>query len=174
MTYLTKDELRRLFQVVHDRNRLHHLFFLVVLCHGLRVSEGINVSDTSIADRQLAMKRLKKSRATLQPIHQDDDAIFDCTPLLEMAVNNKGRLFNFSRQYADRLIKRYCAIAGIHPMKAHCHSLKHSMAILIWEATHSLGQIQSYLGHKEASSTMQYLVEIDQLKAQNAVAEISI
>ena len=91
-----------------------------------------------------------------------------------MAVDNPGRLFPFSRQRVDQFIRSYGAIAGIHPDKCHCHALKHSMAMLLWDATQNLGQIQSYLGHKAASSTLVYLAEADARKAQAAVAGITI
>ena len=174
MQYFESSELRRLFQVAYDRNRNHHLFLITVLWHGLRVSEGIGINGVHIADAQLSVKRLKKSKATVQPIHIDDDPLLDCSPLIQMAANNPGRLFNFSRQRADQFIKRYAALAGIHPDKAHMHSLKHSMAMLLWDKTHALGPIQSWLGHREAASTMQYLVEVDNRKAQAAAAGISL
>lgn len=174
MTYLTKDELRRLFTVAHENNRLHHLCLVVTLWHGLRVSEAIEVLGTDICDGQLSVARLKKSNATCQPIHRDADPIFDESPVLEIAMNNRGRLFPFSRQRADQFIRRYAALAGIHPSKAHMHSLKHSMAMLLWDLTHSLGQIQGYLGHKAPSSTMCYLFEADKRKAEMAVAEMAI
>lgn len=174
MEYLSKSELRRLFQAAFERNRVHHLAMVCGLWHGLRVSEIIAINGTDLQDGQLSVKRLKKSKATVQPIHVDADPLFDESPLLQMATENPGRLFPFSRQRADQFIRRYAALAGIHPKKAHMHSLKHSTAMLIWDATQNLGQIQSYLGHKEASSTMCYLVEVDARKAQAAVAGISI
>ena len=174
MEYLDKSELRRLFQVAYERNRHHHLFLVVTLWHGLRVSEGIQIRGTDVVDGQLSVSRLKKSKATCQPIHRDADPLFDESPLLELAVKTKGRVFPFSRQRADQFIKRYAELANLHPDKAHVHSLKHSMAMLLWDATHSLGQIQGYLGHKAASSTMCYLVEADKRKAEMAVSTISI
>jgi integrase len=188
MTYLTKEELRRLFTVAYEHNRTHHLCLVVALWHGLRISEVTGqfldhpkhpkhhpgLCGTDICDGQLSMFRLKRSKATCQPIHRDADPIFDESPVLALAANNRGRLFPFSRQRADQFIRRYAALAGIHPSKAHMHSLKHSMAMLLWDLTHSLGQIQGYLGHKTASSTMCYLVEADKRKAEMAVAEMAI
>jgi integrase/recombinase XerD len=174
MTYLTKEELRRLFRVAYENNRLHHLCLTVTLWHGLRVSETIKILGTDICDGQLSIARLKKSKETCQPIHRDTDPLFDESPLLELAVKTPGRLFQFSRQRADQFVRRYAAVAGIHPRKGHMHSLKHSMAMLLWDETHSLGQIQGYLGHKAASSTMCYLVEADQRKAERVVASIAI
>jgi integrase/recombinase XerD len=176
MQYFTKPELRRLFQVAYDRNRLHHLALVVSLWHGLRVSELVAITGSQIVDGQLSVKRLKRSNATVQPIHADADPLFDETPLLELARQRPGdaRLFPFSRRRADQFIRRYTALAGIHPDKGHMHSLKHSVAMLLWDATQNLGQIQSYLGHKSAGSTLCYLFEADARKAQAAVAGITI
>ena len=88
--------------------------------------------------------------------------------------SGNSKLFPFSRQRADQFIRRYAQLAGIHPSKAHMHALKHSMAMLLWDKTQSLGQIQGYLGHKAASSTMCYLVEVDNRKAEMAVLDITI
>ena len=174
MEYLDKSELRRLFQVAYQRNRLHHLALVVGLWHGLRVSEIIAIKGSDIADGQLRVKRLKRSKPTLHLIHRDGDPLFDESPILDMAKANE-RLFPFSRRRVDQFIKKYGEIAGIHPDKCHSHAVcKHSMAMLLWDHTHSLGQIQNYLGHKAASSTLCYLAEADSRKAAAAVAGISI
>src|SRR5215469_15959281 len=175
MEYLTKVELRRLFEVAYAHNRLHHLALVCGLWHGLRVSELVAIQGSDICDGLLSVKRLKRSRATVQPIHRDADPIFDASPILELARKTPGRLFPFSRQRVDQFIRRYGQLAGIHTDKLHSHAVcKHSVAMLIWDKTGSLGQIQNYLGHKAASSTMCYLAEVDALKAQAAVASISI
>jgi len=176
MHYLTKDELRRLFQVAYNHNRRYHLALVTALWHGMRVSELNNVRGTDVtADGCLIVRRLKGSRETLQPIRRDSDPLFDESPLLELARERRGlRLFEVSRQHFDRLIKAYGADAGIHESKCHMHVLKHSVAMLLWGVTGNLGQLQSYLGHKAASSTLCYLAEADARKAQQALAGISL
>jgi len=175
MQYLNKSELRRLFKVAYERNRTHHLALLVGLWHGLRVSEILKIKGTDIVDGQLSVKRLKRSKATVQPIHVDADPLFDESPLLELAARTPGRLFQFSRQRVDQFIRVYGAAAGIHPDKLHSHAVcKHSLAMLLWDSSHSLGMIQSYLGHRAASSSLCYLAEADARKAQDAVAGIAI
>lgn len=174
MEYFDKNELRRLFQVAYDKNRHHHLFLVVALWHGLRVSEAIQVQGTDICDGQLSVARLKRSYATCHPIHADTDPLFDETPIIELAAKTPGRLFLFSRQRADQFIKRYGKMAGLHPSKSHMHALKHSIAMLIWDETHSLGQIGGYVGHRAPGSTMCYLVEADRRKAYAAVAGITL
>lgn len=176
MHYLTKDELRRLFQVAYNRNRHHHLALVTALWHGMRVSELNNLRGTDVtADGCVIVRRLKGSHTTLQPIRRDADPIFDETPLVALAQERKGlRLFEVSRQHFDRLVKQYGAEAGIHADKCHMHVLKHSVAMLLWDVTGNLGQIQSYLGHKAASSTLAYLYEADARRAHAALAGISL
>lgn len=175
MEYLTPGELQRLFKVIYGRNRIHHLALVVGLWHGLRVSEILKIRGVDVVDGQLSVKRLKRSKATCQPIHVDANPLFDESPLVDLARDNPGRLFQFSRQRVDRFIKDYGRLAGIHPDKLHAHAVcKHSLAMLLWDKTQALGQIQSYLGHKAPSSTMCYLVEVDARKAQSVVQGMSI
>lgn len=175
MHYLGKDELRRLFQAAYNHNRRYHLALLVAFTHGMRVSELNNLRDTDITPEGcVIVRRLKGSNTTLQPIRRDSDPLFDETPLLELAKDRRGlRLFEISSRHFNRLIRQYGEEAGIHSAKLHMHALKHSTAMALWDATSSLGQIQSYLGHKAASSTLVYLYEADARKAQAAFAAIT-
>jgi integrase/recombinase XerD len=174
MEYLDKSELRRLFSVAYGQNRLHHLALVTGLWHGLRVSELISIRASDIFDGQLSVCRLKRSESTIQAIHADEDPLFDERSIIDLAGKTSGRLFPFSRQRVDQFIRRYGKLAGIHPSKCHAHALKHSLAMLLWSATGNLGQIQSYLGHKSAGSTLVYLREADSSKAIAAVAGIRI
>lgn len=175
MQYMNKSELRRLFQVAYNHDRNYHLALICALNHGMRVSELINLRGTDVtADGQVIVRRLKGSNTTMQPIRKDADVLFDESPILALAQERKTlRLFPVCRQTFDRLIKQYGLEAGIHPDKLHMHSLKHSVAMLLWDVTGSLGQLQSYLGHKAASSTLCYLYEGDARKAQQALAGVT-
>lgn len=174
MFYLTKDELRRLFQAAYNHDRRHHLALLTAMLHGMRVSELNNLRGSDITpDGCVVVRRLKGSRTTMQPIRRDSDPLFDESPIIALAQERKGlRLFEISRQHFDRLIKQYGTEAGIHPDKCHMHALKHSCAMTLWDATGSLGQLQSYLGHVSASSSLVYLAEADARKAQSALAAV--
>jgi integrase/recombinase XerD len=176
MHYLTKDELRRLFEVAYRRNRMYHLALVTALWHGMRVSELNNLRGSDVTpDGCVIVRRLKGSNTTCQPIRRDPDPLFDESPILELAKERRTlRLFEISRQHFDRLIKTYGTEAGIHPDKLHMHALKHSVAMLLWDVTGNLGQLQSYLGHKAASSTLAYLYEADARKAQTALAGIQL
>jgi site-specific recombinase XerD len=147
---------------------------LTGLAHGLRISELLAIRGTDISKGYLTVKRLKGSKKTCQPIVRSDDVLFDCSSILELAkTKGDGVLFNWSRQYMDVLFKKYGSMAGIHPNKCHSHAaMKHSLAMSLWSETHSVGDIQNYLGHRAASSTMCYLYEANAEKVQNAVANI--
>jgi integrase len=174
MFYLSKPQLRALFQAAYDRNRSHHLALLTAFVHGMRVSELNNLRGTDITPNgEIIVRRLKGSRTTIQLIRVDNDVLFDERPLIALAQEKKTlRLFEISRQHFDRLIKKYGALAGIHPDRCHMHAMKHSCAMTVWDATGSLGQLQSYLGHVSASSSLVYLAEADSRKAQAALQAV--
>jgi integrase len=175
MEYMTREELVRLFKVVRKQNQLHHLAMLVGLLHGLRVSETLAIRGRDICDGKLSVKRLKKSRPTLHAIRVDrNDILFDESPLLGLAAAHPNeRIFCWSRQYTDTIFKRYSALAGIHPSKAHYHVLKHSICVLLWQATHDLNAIQDHVGHRSSSSTLVYLRADAAEKAQSTISRMS-
>jgi len=174
MEYLSHDELVRLFKVARSHNPLHHVALLVGLLHGLRVSETLAIRGRDICDGRLSVKRLKKSRPTLHALRIDSDPLFDEFPLWELGkASPDTALFPWSRQYMDVLIKRYAALAGIHPAKRHYHVLKHSICVLLWQETHDLNAIQDYVGHRSSSSTLIYLRADAALKAQITVVGMS-
>jgi integrase/recombinase XerD len=73
----------------------------------------------------------------------------------------------------DVVIKRYAALAGIHPAKRHYHVLKHSICVLLWQETHDLNAIQDHVGHRSSSSTLIYLRADAAQKAQMTVVGMS-
>lgn len=174
MEYMTREELVRLFKIARKHNPLHHLSMLVGLLHGLRVSETLAIRGRDICDGKLSVKRLKKSRATLHRLRIQSDALFDESPLLELAQSKPDApLFCWSRQYMDVIVKRYASMADIHPAKRHYHVLKHSICVLLWQETHDLNAIQDHVGHRSSSSTLVYLRSDAAQKAQATIAGMS-
>src|SRR5579884_1022613 len=129
MIYLTKEELRRLFTVAYQRDRRIHLLLVVQFWSGLRIKEVLNIKGRDVCNGELHVRRLKKSRPTTHTLHIDSDPIFNSSPLIELAsANPDARLFPWTSQWINRLLKRYAAEADIHPAKAHTHSVgKHSI-----------------------------------------------
>jgi integrase/recombinase XerD len=175
VTYLTKDELRRLFGIAYRHDRRIHLLLVIQFWSGLRISETLNIRGRDVCDNQLHVKRLKKSRPTVHQLHVDSDPLFDASPIIELAASNRNtRLFDYSPQWINRLLKRYAALAGIHSAKCHTHVLKHSICMALWDSLKDLSAIQDYVGHKSASSTLVYMRHDATVKAQNCIAAMSI
>lgn len=127
--------------------------------HGLRVSEVISLTADSVRDGVLTIQRLKHSNRTIQPLFEHSNellnekkSVFDYT----LGMLGNQRLFPFTKQHADRLIKRYAKAAGIPRHKAHMHILKHSIAMQII-GTAGIENTRQWLGHKSISSTGEYL-----------------
>jgi integrase len=164
VTYWTVEETQRLLKVAHDANRDHHLIILLAVTFGLRISEILAIEGLDVQDGQLYVQRLKRSRRILQPIFTSPNSLIDCSPLIERAKQTPGRLFDYSRQYVDVCIKKHGATAGLHPRKRHMHAAKHTCAMLIWNQSRSLGELQNILGHVSAASSLIYLREVDMQK----------
>lgn len=175
MEYLTKDELRRLFKIAYDRDRLRHLFMVTVFWHASRVSETLEVLGSDIRNNKIVIRRKKGSHKTEQDIHKDKDPLFDESPIIQLAQETEGRLWHYSRFQMHKFIRLCGRKAGIPSDKLHIHALKHSSAMVLWEASNgSLGLIQRHCGHKSASSTLVYLYEADAQKASDVMNAVSI
>jgi integrase len=177
MYHLERQEIKRLFEVAYNKNRLHHLAFVTAFFHGARVSELLKIVGADIQDGQLSITRLKgagkkgkkRHKTTLQPIHADADPLFDESPLIAIAAANpKGRLFPFCRQRMDQVIKEYGEIAGLHRDKLHMHVLRHSLGVVVWRATHEVSAVKEILGHHVVTSSLVYM-QTDATAKANAV-----
>jgi site-specific recombinase XerD len=78
------------------------------------------------------------------------------------------RLFKISRQQVDLIVKKYCRDIGIRASLAHCHVLKHSLAMAMLAHNVPLPLLQKRLGHKSLASTGQYL-KVSDAEASAAV-----
>jgi site-specific recombinase XerD len=174
MIYLERDEVRRLLTVARKYSELHYAALLVSFLHGLRVSEALKIKGADICDGKLSVKRKKRSKTTLHELRLGGDPLFDESSVLALARENRGRLFDWSRQYFDVLIKKYAAEADIHPDKAHHHVLKHSIAMILWFETHNLNAIQDWLGHRTPSSSLIYMRADGAQEAQRTVQGMTI
>ena len=174
MQFLNGSELRKLFTVAYQSDRRIHLLLVVQFWSGLRITEVLNIKGRDVCDGQLFVRRLKRSNPTTHKVHVDADPIFDASPLLELARQNPdSRLFDFTSQWINRLLKRWATEAGIHLAKAHTHVFKHSICMALWQETKDLSAIQDYVGHKAPSSTLVYMRHDAAAKAQAAVAAMS-
>ena len=180
MQYLGKQDLGKLFRVMHAANPLHHLAALTQFFTGTRVSQLLDIRGEDVFEKDgkyvILIRAAKRGNVVIQSLHVDSDAAFDMTPLVEIAkIKGRSRIFgSLSRQYYNLCLKRYAELAGIHSAFAHSHVFRHSIAIEIYAATQRVGAITQFLGHKSSTAAMCYLAENDGKLGQEAVDNLQL
>jgi len=180
MQYLGKQDLAKLFRVMHTENKIHHLAALTQFYTGTRVSQLLDIRGEDIFEKDgkyvILIRAAKRGNIVIQSLHVDADEAFDMTPLIEMSkIKGRSRVFgSLSRQYYNLCLKKYAEIAGIHSAFAHSHVFRHSIAIEIYAATQRVGAIKQFLGHKSSTAALCYLAENDGKLGQEAVDNLQL
>ncbi|HIH12590.1 hypothetical protein A3I25_00335 [Candidatus Nomurabacteria bacterium RIFCSPLOWO2_02_FULL_42_17] len=159
--FLTKDEIKKLFDVVE--NEKHLLILEILYSAGLRVSEVINLRRCDFEfGRGIGWVRKGKGMK---------DRPFIIAKLLEPKLNkyienncNSFDSYLFTGYNGRRLhvrsiqeiVKRAAKKAGIEK-NIHPHSLRHSYATHLIENGYDINTIQPLLGHNSAETTMRYV-----------------
>lgn len=165
ITYFTPDELRSLFAAIS--NKRDRALFLVAYRHGLRASEvgKLRVVDVDWKRLRIKLTRLKGSFGGEHPLEADEVRILKSylrereqserlkdTPILFPSNRN----LPIGRRMLDKLIKQYGAKAKLPTEKLHFHTLKHSIATHLLEASDDIRFVQDWLGHSNIQNTVIY------------------
>lgn len=165
---LTPTELRALLTKAQEHSQMFYVMFLLTACHGLRVSEVINLKrrqfSTTGETTYLTVQRLKGSKKTTQKLLTSPDPLLnEATVVREWLAQLKGDLLfaegkdALTRWQADYAIEQYGKWASVPDIKCHMHSLKHTTGVIMRQAGCKLEEIQESLGHVSINSTAQYL-----------------
>lgn len=169
MNFLTTDELLAVLKTARACSMRDWLMILISYRYGLRASEITGLRTTDINNGCITVQRRKHSKQTTQQItgHRGEPLLNVERGLREymrarpadaseaVFPSAKGgflcpKSFNF-------IFKQHALAAGVHPLKAHPHILKHSIANHLLRAGVNLAFVQNRLGHASLSSTQQYL-----------------
>lgn len=161
ITYMTEEELERLFRVIDDPRDA--AIFRLMAGLGLRSCEPgrLQLADYRERTNRLYVRRAKGSNDGEYALGRQAGAAL--RKWIRRRGTRPGPLFlsrnrrAISRRMLDVLIKRYCALAGIDRSKAHCHCLKHTAGTLLAESGEDAIRIQDWLGHRNIQNTMKYL-----------------
>ena len=186
MTHLTPDELLSVLKAARARSARDWAMVLLAYRHGLRASEvcGLKLGDMDLKTGSVALRRLKGSLQTIQPLYRHKGQ-----PLLdEMAAlrawmrerQSDGSDYLFLSQKGGRLhrsqffrIFQACAeAAGLPSQKRHPHALKHSLASHLVAGNVNLALVRQCLGHKAIGSTMKYIGTSDAQASEAAQAAL--
>ncbi|MEG0208261.1 MULTISPECIES: tyrosine-type recombinase/integrase [Hafnia] len=139
---------------------------IMMYIHGLRVSELINMSISSIDldSSEIYIRRLKNGFSTTHPIQNDEKKWLQIwlksrnnqlgnkkSPLLFISKRNE----KISRQYIYSLVRKYGERAGL-PIRLHPHVLRHACGYALANQGLDTRLIQDYLGHKNIRHTVHY------------------
>ena len=177
MEYLQRTEIRSLLKAAMENNSDHHLALLLMYATGTRVSQMLALTgahiytDENTGVTKVRIPKAKRGITRSYEIFKSSNSVLDLTPIIELAKRRgSAKLFGgLTRQYMSTVIKRYAKLAGLPPDLVHCHLIRHSTGMRIWNETHSLGAITGYLCHSDPSSAYTYLREHDASIAENAM-----
>ena len=139
------------------------LFKVMYYC-ALRASEAciITPEDFNPINNQIYCRRLKGGINNTLRI-MDDDVLRSLKRHLrfnrpeQFLFENQRDHKELSRKTLDRIMKSCCKDAHMKSTsKWHCHTLRHTRAIILAESGFDVKELQYWLGHTEISNTMVY------------------
>lgn len=179
--WLTKNEQYALIRAVQKKNNARDLALIMVLLHtGLRVSEvsNLRLSDVKISERKgsLTVRRGKGSKYRLVPLNADVRMALSAYITQRAKVDHdyvfvgkRGeRLKPWGIQY---LINKYAYGARLENVTPH--TLRHTCGKNLIDASVSLDQVATILGHKNLNTTRIYTTPSEQ-DLQKAVDRIAL
>src|SRR5580658_3607424 len=135
---LTPEQLHAFLAKTQEHDQRAYVLFLLSVCHGLRVSESIelrrqNFSTTLTGEIYFTVQRLKGSNKTTQKLLTASDPLLDeASVVAKYIADLKPKDFLFTNERGERLTRwgvnylmlRYGTWAGLPPDRCHPHCLK--------------------------------------------------
>jgi len=145
--YLRREQVEKLIE--HAQEGHDRMFVKTLFLTGIRIAELMSLTRESIEPDGIKFIG-KRNKERLVPI---PDKSF-MGELQDYARGCKGRLF--PKKYFDYWLslRRLCLESGVEMVSPH--TLRHSRAVDLVERGVSLGGVQTFLGHEQASTTLIY------------------
>jgi integrase len=191
MEYLQQPEIKALLKVSYEYgNKEAHLAILTMFATGARVSQivgdrhakkpipglkGIDIiSDPSTGGHRIRILKTKRGKTRTFRVLVSPNPALDMRDLVELAKQRgTGLVFGgLTRHYLHVLIKKFATTAGLHPNMVHCHTVRHSAAMRIYERTQRIGAVSGFLCHTDPAAAYTYVQENDGQLADEAIASV--
>ncbi len=189
MEYLQHPEVLTLLKVSYAYgNREAHLALLTIYATGSRVSQivgdryasvsglkGIDViPDPETGGHRIRVLAAKRGKTRTYKVLVSPNPVLDMRDLVTLAQQRCTSLLfgGLTRHYLHTLIKRFAKEAGLHPEMVHCHTLRHSTAMRVYERTQRIGAVSGYLAHSNPAAAYTYVQENDGKLADAAMASV--
>lgn len=159
--YLTQGELASIFALIGSIRDL--AMFDVMYKYGLRASEVglLRIKDVKWERNRIKIWRLKGGISREYLLFSDTERHLRAylnqrenmpeAPLF-LSRNNMP----ISRKTIDWKFRRYAARADLPADRRHAHTLRHSIAVHMMDAGHTMEDVQFQLGHSSIKSTDRY------------------
>ena len=160
--YLESNELQRLFKQI--KGKRDTAIFRTAYHYGCRASEITHLQMSDLVELEgepaIRISRLKGGKTRVFPllpvVHSSLRAWRKERGELPGPLFRSRRGSGISQPQLHRLMRRYCAAAGIPEDKAHFHTLRHSCATSLIDLNENLEYVQAHLGHRDIRSTGVY------------------
>lgn len=181
MEYLQKPEVVALLKASFEyKNREAHLALLTMYATSSRVSQvlalkGIDViPDPSTGGYRIRIGAAKRGRIRTYRVLVSPNPALDMRDLVALAQQRgTSMLFGgLTRHYLHVLIKKFAKMAGLHEGMVHCHTIRHSSAMRVYERTQRIGAVSGFLAHSDPSAAYIYVQENDGQLADDAMAAV--
>jgi integrase/recombinase XerD len=189
MEYLQHPEVIALLKASYEHgNREAHLALLTMYATGARVSqivgdrhakrpiEGLKgcdiIPDHETGGHRIRIMAAKRGKTRTYRVLVSPNPALDMRDLVTLA-QQRGTSYLFgglTRHYLHTLIKRFAKAAGLHVDMVHCHTIRHSTAMRVYERTQRIGAVSGYLAHSDPSAAYTYVQENDGKLADAAMA----
>ena len=158
--YLKADEIKKFLDPTLYTNdptgQRDHVLFRLLLATGCRISEilGIDKEDVDLNARRILVQGKGNKR---RPVFVDPDTAEEFSQYLKR-IPPGSRVFDLSRFYCVKLVKKYARQAGLpHWKSLSPHKLRHSFAISWVQSKKEIEALRRLLGHARLNTTQVYL-----------------
>src|SRR5258708_3149529 len=191
MEYLQQPEIKALLKVSYEYgNRDAHLALRTMFATGARVSKvvgdrhstkpinglkGIDIiPDPTTGGHRIRIVKAKRGKTRTFRVLVSPNPALDMADLVTLAQQRGTNLLfgGLTRHYLHTLIKKFAAIAGLHPDMVHCHVIRHSAPMQVYEKTNRIGPVSAFLSHTNPSAAYPYVQENDGQLADEGMASV--
>jgi len=154
-SYLTREEVHELLSQIKKPH--HHLFINFLWSTGARVSEAlaVEVKDIDFKAKHINLLTLKRKKILYRVVPAHDGLLSELAAYLYQKNIREGKIFNFTRQNAWSMIRKYFLKVGI-TKNPHPHIFRHSFCFNCSEQGLHPRILQRLAGHSTVLSTMLY------------------
>jgi integrase len=191
MEYLQHPEIKALLKASYAYgNKQAHLALLCMYATGARISQivgdrhakkpieglkGIDIiQDHDTGGWRIRIMKAKRGKTRTFRVLVSPDPALDMRDLVTLAQQcGTSYLFGgLTRHYMHTLIKRFAKEADLHPDMVHCHTIRHSTAMRVYERTQRIGAVSGFLAHSDPAAAYTYVQENDGKLADEAIAAV--